>query len=95
MAEVVAAMRRLGTSYAEQTIRTHIGSVMCIDAPSNHAVAYPDLERVDRGRYRLVASESQDQMVEPITAPGGLGLIRRGLISGRSRGLSQRFRVFH
>ncbi len=54
MIEVLDAMHRRGTQYADQTIRTHIGSVMCINAPSNHAVAYPDIERVERGRYRLV-----------------------------------------
>lgn len=54
MAEVLDAMHRCGTHYADQSIRTHVGSVMCINAPSLHAVAYPDLERVERGRYRLV-----------------------------------------
>lgn len=58
MAEVLEAMHRAGTRHADQTIRTHVGSVMCINAPSNHAVGYPDFERIDRGRFRLVERES-------------------------------------
>ena len=41
--------------YPEHTIRTEIVSRMCGEAPVHHAVAYDDLERVDRGRYRLRA----------------------------------------
>jgi len=55
MGEVLDAMHRAGTRYADQTIRTHVGSVMCVNAPPNHAVAYADFVRVDRGRYRLAA----------------------------------------
>lgn len=42
-----------GSAYTEATIRTHIVSVMCADAPKNHGTVYSDLERVDRGLYRL------------------------------------------
>jgi hypothetical protein len=41
-----------GSGYAESTIRTHITSRMCVNAPDHHAVTYPDLERVGRGVYR-------------------------------------------
>lgn len=51
--EIVACMRARGTAYAESTIRTHIASRMCRDAPDNHAVTYTDLDRVGRGVYRL------------------------------------------
>ena len=51
--EIVAGMRAGGTGYAESTIRTHISSRMCADAPDNHAVTYTDLDRVGRGVYRL------------------------------------------
>jgi hypothetical protein len=46
-------MRKRGTSYSESTIRTHITSRMCANAPDHHAVVYDDLVRVGHGRYRL------------------------------------------
>lgn len=46
-------MSARGTTYSESTIRTHIASRMCRNAPDNHAVVYDDLERIDRGEYRL------------------------------------------
>lgn len=66
--DILAVIRRLGqetfsvadvlaemapSSYAESTIRTHITSRMCADAPDNHGATYADLERVARGRYRV------------------------------------------
>jgi len=39
--------------YAESTIRTHVTSRMCANAPNHHAVTYDDLVRTDGGRYRL------------------------------------------
>lgn len=50
---VLEEMRRSGTSYSESTIRTHVTSRMCANAPDHHAVVYDDLIRVDRGLYRL------------------------------------------
>ena len=47
-------MGRRGSKYSASTISTHIVSKMCRDAPDNHAVTFDDLERVGRGRYRLV-----------------------------------------
>ena len=41
------------SGYAESTIRTHVTSRMCGNAPDNHAVTYDDLVRIDAGRYRL------------------------------------------
>jgi len=52
-AQVVAAMQAAGTQYPASTIRTHVVASMCVDANDNHPVAYPDLRRVGRGRYRL------------------------------------------
>lgn len=40
------------SAYKESTIRTHITSRMCAEAPANHGTVYADLERVGRGRYR-------------------------------------------
>lgn len=51
--EIIEQMQRSGTAYPEQTIRTHVVSRMCANAPQNHATQYDDLERVAPGRYRL------------------------------------------
>ena len=51
--EVVREMAGRGTSYSENTIRTHVGSSMCSNAPDHHAVVHQDLVRIDRGVYRL------------------------------------------
>lgn len=51
--DVLTEMRRAGSRYAESTIRTHVTSRMCADAPSHHARTYDDLERLGSGRYRL------------------------------------------
>lgn len=50
---VVDTMRRAGTTYKESTVRTHVVSRMCADAPDNHAKVYDDFVRVSAGRYRL------------------------------------------
>lgn len=51
---VVDVLREMtGTEYSESTIRTHITSRMCADAPDNHGTTYADLERVRYGQYRL------------------------------------------
>lgn len=47
--DVLREMR--GTGYAESTIRTHITSRMCADAPDHHGTVYSDLERVGHGQY--------------------------------------------
>ena len=51
--DVLTEMSRRGTRYAESTIRTHVVSRMCSNAPDNHGMTFPDLTRVDRGTYRL------------------------------------------
>ena len=51
--DVVNALDRRGTELTESTIRTHVTSRMCADAPDNHGTTYNDLERVGRGTYRL------------------------------------------
>ena len=52
LVEIVQEVLRGGGDYKESTIRTHVTSSMCVDAPPNHATRYPDLRRVDRGLYR-------------------------------------------
>lgn len=51
--EIVTEMRKRGSRYAETTIRTMITAHMCSNAPDNAATTYDDLERLDRGQYRL------------------------------------------
>jgi hypothetical protein len=52
---VLEIIKRLhGADYSESTIRTHITSRCCLNAPKNHAVTYGDFERIARGLYRLV-----------------------------------------
>ena len=41
------------SNFAESTIRTHVTSLMCVQAPKNHGTRYADLDRVDRGKYRI------------------------------------------
>lgn len=54
LSEVVRKVMSSGSRYKESTIRTHVTSRMCINAPDHHAVTYPDLVRTDHGRYRVV-----------------------------------------
>jgi len=51
--EVVDEMARRETEYAESTIRTHVTSRMCANAPDHHGVVYADLLRTGRATYRL------------------------------------------
>lgn len=53
VSDVLEELRSQGSDLAESTIRTHITSRMCGDAPDHHGTTYDDLERVDRGVYRL------------------------------------------
>jgi hypothetical protein len=50
--EVIDFMRHAGTEYADSTIRAHISSRMCINAPVHHASRYDDFERIAHGLYR-------------------------------------------
>ncbi len=55
-AEVVEYLRAAQTQYADSTIRTHVTSVCCVDAPRNHAVRFDDFSRVGPGEYRIIRS---------------------------------------
>jgi hypothetical protein len=52
--EVITCMQQRGSRYAESTIRTHIVSRMCANAPDNHAVTYGDLERTGKDIWNAV-----------------------------------------
>ena len=50
--DVIEELARRGSTYRPSTIRTHVVSRMCRDAPDHHAVTYDDFERVGPGLYR-------------------------------------------
>lgn len=50
--EIVREVQSHTKRYPETTIRTHVTSVMCADAPMHHQNHTDDLERVERGKYR-------------------------------------------
>ena len=52
--DVLRAMHERGTVYADRTIRAHVISKMCTNAPAHHGTQYPDFERVARNTYRLI-----------------------------------------
>ena len=51
--EIVNCMQARATDNAESTIRTHVVSRMCANAPAHHAVTYDDFERISHGTYRI------------------------------------------
>ena len=53
LTEAVEAMANNHSVYSENTIRTHISSRCCVNAPKHHETTYDDYERVGRGVYRI------------------------------------------
>lgn len=51
--EIVQEVLSVGAPFSEATIRTHIASRMCADAPVHHGTVYADLVRVGRGLDEL------------------------------------------
>ena len=51
--EATEAMKDHNSIYAESTIRTHITSKCCVNAPKHHITTYNDYERIDKGIYRI------------------------------------------
>lgn len=51
--QVVDEVRRGGSSYAESTVRTMLTSHMCAQVHGPNIGSYDDVDRVDRGTYRL------------------------------------------
>ena len=45
--QVITFLRHAGSRYAESTIRTHVTSRMCSDAPDHHGTTYDDFKRLD------------------------------------------------
>ena len=65
--DVVAEVRNENPDLPEVTVRTYVTSVMCANAPVNHANHTDDLFRVDRGMYRrtLTAELSKPTSTAP------------------------------
>ena len=53
--DVVAEVLNSNPRLTEQTVRTHVTSVMCVNAPVHHANNTDDLFRVERGMYRRMS----------------------------------------
>ena len=56
LADIVEALPALNSG----TVRTHVSSRCCVNAPDNHQHRWPYFHRVRRGLYRL-----RDPFVEP------------------------------
>ena len=52
--EIIDCMEAVGTKYKESTIRTHVTSRMCENAPKHHATKFDDFERISRCVYRCI-----------------------------------------
>lgn len=52
--EIINHLRDEGSQYRASTIRTHVISRCCSNAPDHHAVVYHDFERIGRGVYRVI-----------------------------------------
>lgn len=52
--EIVAALRERRTRYLDATIRQLVSTEMCVNAVGREAGKFRDLERIRRGRYRLL-----------------------------------------
>lgn len=51
--EILDSMHRRGTSFSDSTIKTHVTSRCCGNAPQNHGTKYDDFRRIGPGRYKL------------------------------------------
>ena len=50
--EIVKEVFASTIEFKESTIRTHVLSKMCIQAPTHHAMKHDDLDRIEWGKYR-------------------------------------------
>ena len=76
--DVVDELARRRSAYAASTIRTHVASRMCADAPDHHARVYDDLKRTGPGRAATAhAARDRPQRPRPRHRPEGHGADRR------------------
>jgi len=52
--EVIVYLKSQGTNYKESTIRTHIVSRCCKNAPAHHYTRYHYFERLSYGLYKVI-----------------------------------------
>jgi predicted RNase H-like HicB family nuclease len=71
--EIVSALPDLNA----QSVRTHVTSRCCINAPANHAHRWPYFRRIGRGRYEVAPAHRRDAVraaqvreAQPVYAPG-------------------------
>ena len=55
LTEIVQYLKDANSEYSESTIRTHVTSRCCANAPDHHAKVYRDFERIGKGMYRVVS----------------------------------------
>ena len=85
LAEVVAALPHLNAA----TVRTHVASRCCRNAPTNHQSRYPYFTALGGGRYRVepryraaagdVVAASQDRLINTLGSGVDLTLVDRSL----------------
>ena len=52
--EIIEHMKAAGSPYRESTIRTHVVSRCCVNAPNHHDVVYEYFKRVGPGTYKII-----------------------------------------
>lgn len=70
--EVVRALPDLN----ESTVRTHVVSRCCVNAPKNHPHKWPYFRRVGRGRYEILQAYRSDRAAVPSRGKGSEGQAR-------------------
>ncbi len=65
LAEIVTALPNLN----ERSVRTHVASRCCVDAPKHHVHRWPYFERAGRGQYRIC--EAYRLVEEPLLSSEG------------------------
>jgi hypothetical protein len=87
LAAVVDALPHLNPG----TVRTHVASRCCVNAPRHHEVRYPYFKALGGGRYRIelkyratrssrpAARPSQDRLIEALGSGTDLTLVDRSL----------------
>ena len=63
--EVVEEMQARGLPYAKNTIYVCMAVVMCTGAPRCRKLQFNDLERVEKGVYRLAEAQRQVEALPP------------------------------
>jgi len=55
LAEIIQYLKDANSEYSESTIRTHVTSRCCANAPDHHAKVYRDFEKIGKGMYQVVS----------------------------------------